>query len=298
MFSSHYFAVSISISLLLNPNPPPPHYWQKQLFVRLLVLLICKCFLWNGQLRHEIVLTACSASSAATHSSRRAIGVSEGVTWSTVSCQYSRAISRVQAWHRDHRSGAHPYMYSKQSHFRFSPSFSSPLSSSLMTYTHSNTPKHKKSRPQLRQAISLTVQSVFFPMMFPTGTGRRKSDLLPHRAHAVALIWKMISVLLEPINIILVSPVNDTFLPRIVGLTEEEMSVRGMKTWGGRGGGSLEGLTYNWGVLQPLNCILTSSHPLRHAIAHGHTTNRPWRNLRCRRIQIKPPCPPPPKKRR
>lgn len=109
-------------------------------------------------------------------------------------------------------------------------SFSSPLSSSLMTYTHSNTPKHKKSRPQLRQAISLTVQSVFFPMMFPTGTGRRKSDLLPHRAHAVALIWKMISVLLEPINIILVSPVNDTFLPRIVGLTEEEMSVRGMKT--------------------------------------------------------------------
>lgn len=55
-------------------------------------------------------------------------------------------------------------------------------------------------------------------MMFPTGTERKKSDLLPHRAHAVALIWKMISVLLEPINIILVSPVNDTFLPSIVDL--------------------------------------------------------------------------------
>lgn len=96
-----------------------------------------------------------------------------------------------------------------------------------MMHTRSNTPNTKKSRPQLRQAISLTIQSVFFPMMFPIGTGRRKSDLLPHRAHAVALIWKMISVLLEPINIILVSPVNDTFLPSIVDLTEEEMSVRG-----------------------------------------------------------------------
>lgn len=63
-------------------------------------------------------------------------------------------------------------------------------------------------------------------MMFPIGTGRRKSDLLPHRAHAVALIWKMISVLFEPINIISVSPVNDTFLPSIVDLTEEEMSIR------------------------------------------------------------------------
>lgn len=69
-------------------------------------------------------------------------------------------------------------------------------------------------------------------MMFPIGTERRKSDLLPHRAHAVPLIWKMISVLLEPINIILVSPVNDTFLPSIVNLTEEEMSVKGVK--GGR----------------------------------------------------------------
>lgn len=66
-------------------------------------------------------------------------------------------------------------------------------------------------------------------MMFPIGTGRRKSDLLPHRTHAVALIWKMISVLLEPINIILVSPVNDTFLPSIVNRTEEEMSVRGIE---------------------------------------------------------------------
>lgn len=73
-------------------------------------------------------------------------------------------------------------------------------------------------------------------MMFPTGTERKKSDLLPHRAHAVALIWKMISVLLEPINIILVSPVNDTFLPSIVDLTEEGMSVRGME-----GGGKEEG---------------------------------------------------------
>lgn len=69
-------------------------------------------------------------------------------------------------------------------------------------------------------------------MMFPTGTGRRKSDLLPHRAHAVALIWKMISVLLQP-NIILVSPVNDTFLPSIADLTEEEMSVT-------RDGGGME----------------------------------------------------------
>lgn len=71
-------------------------------------------------------------------------------------------------------------------------------------------------------------------MMFPTGTEKekkKKSDLLPHRARAVALIWKMISVLLEPINIILVSPVNDTFLPSIVDLTEEGMSVWG---WGRR----------------------------------------------------------------
>lgn len=71
-------------------------------------------------------------------------------------------------------------------------------------------------------------------MMFPTGTERKKSDLLPHRAHAVALIWKMISVLLEPINIILVSPVNDTFLPSIVDLAEEGMSVRGMMEGGGK----------------------------------------------------------------
>lgn len=78
-------------------------------------------------------------------------------------------------------------------------------------------------------------------MMFPTGTEKEKnSDLLPHRAHAVALIWKMISVLLEPINIILVSPVNDTFLPSIVDLTEEGMSVTGddggrRKEEGGKG---------------------------------------------------------------
>lgn len=76
-------------------------------------------------------------------------------------------------------------------------------------------------------------------MMFPTGTEKeKKSDLLPHRAHAVALIWKMISVLLEPINIILVSPVNDTFLPSIVDLTEEGMSVReddGERRKGGKG---------------------------------------------------------------
>lgn len=126
----------------------------------------------------------------------------------------------------------HPHLY-----FVFCILFSfSPLQLSLChdihTHMHSNThthTQHKKSRPQLRQAISLTIQSVFFPMMFPIGTGRRKSDLLPHRTHAVALIWKMISVLLEPINIILVSPVNDTFLPSIVDLTEEEMSVRGFE---------------------------------------------------------------------
>lgn len=74
-------------------------------------------------------------------------------------------------------------------------------------------------------------------MMFPTGTGRRKSDLLPHRAQAVALIWKMISVLLQPINIILVSPVNDTFLPSIADLTEEEMSVTREWGWGWVDGG-------------------------------------------------------------
>lgn len=84
-------------------------------------------------------------------------------------------------------------------------------------------------------------------MMFPTGTEKeKKSDLLPHRARAVALIWKMISVLLEPINIILVSPVNDTFLPSIVDLTEEGMSVTGddggrRKRGRGRGGGILGG---------------------------------------------------------
>jgi len=59
--------------------------------------------------------------------------------------------------------------------------------------------------------------------------GEENQIYSPHRAHGVALIWKMISVLLEPINIILVSPVNDTFLPSIVDLTEEEMSVRGVK---------------------------------------------------------------------
>lgn len=165
------------------------------------------------------------------------------------------------------------------------------------THTHSNTPKHKKSRPQLRQAISLTIQSVFFPMMFPTGTGRRKSDLLPHRAHAVALIWKMISVLLEPINIILVSPVNDTFLPSIVDLTEEGMSVRGMNKGGGGGeeGGReiLKGLAYNKGVLHPSNYILTSSRPLphshMHAETHVHTVNQPCRALNCHNLEIKPP---------
>lgn len=79
-------------------------------------------------------------------------------------------------------------------------------------------------------------------MMFPIGTGRRKADLLPHRSQAVALIWKMISVLLEPINIILVSPVNDTFLPSIVHVTEEEMSVTGSeerRTRKRKGGGIL-----------------------------------------------------------
>lgn len=123
------------------------------------------------------------------------------------------------------------------------PGFSclTPLSRShTHTNTHTEQHKHKESRPQLRQAISLTIQSVFFPMMFPTGTGRRKSDLLPHRAHAVALIWKMISVLLEPINIILVSPVNDTFLPSIVALTEEEMTVTGDRE-GRRGTGRKRG---------------------------------------------------------
>lgn len=124
-------------------------------------------------------------------------------------------------------------------------------------------------------------------MMFPIGTGRRKSDLLPHRAHAVALIWKMISVLLEPINIILVSPVNDTFLPSIVDRTEEEMSARGGRRREEeeeevrKGGGILLGLTYNRGVLHPSNCILTSktsltllllieeSHTHIHSCAHS-----------------------------
>lgn len=134
-------------------------------------------------------------------------------------------------------------------------------------------------------------------MMFPTGTGRRKSDLLPHRAHAVALIWKMISVLLEPINIILVSPVNDTFLPSIVDLTEEGMSVRGMNKGGGGGeeGGReiLKGLAYNKGVLHPSNYILTSSRPLphshMHAETHVHTVNQPCRALNCHNLEIKPP---------
>lgn len=116
-------------------------------------------------------------------------------------------------------------------------------------------------------------------MMFPTGTEKeKKSDLLPHRAHAVALIWKMISVLLEPINIILVSPVNDTFLPSIVDLTEEGMSVTGDdggRRKRGRGEGILGGPVSNWGVLNPSNCILTSSHPLppSHELAktHAHT---------------------------
>lgn len=91
-------------------------------------------------------------------------------------------------------------------------------------------------------------------MMFPTGTEKeKKSDLLPHRAHAVALIWKMISVLLEPINIILVSPVNDTFLPSIVDLTEEGMSVRGMT----EGGGREEGGKGSSGTLRPTGESLT-----------------------------------------
>lgn len=164
---------------------------------------------------------------------------------------------------------------------------------SLLCHSHYklHTYTQKKSRPQLRQAISLTIQSVFFPMMFPIGTGRRKSDVLPHRTRAVALIWKMISVLLEPINIILVSTVNDTFLPSIVDLTEEEMSVKGA-FWGGKrrkGGEILQGLTYNRGVLHPSNCILTSQAflPLfllhtrtvcRHT--HTHTANQPCRELK------------------
>lgn len=119
-------------------------------------------------------------------------------------------------------------------------------------------------------------------MMFPTGTEKeKKSDLLPHRAHAVALIWKMISVLLEPINIILVSPVNDTFLPSIVDLTEEGMSVRGDdrgRRKRGRGEGILGDLASNGGVLNPSNCILTSSHPLphshEHAKTHAHTDQK------------------------
>lgn len=145
-----------------------------------------------------------------------------------------------------------------------------------MIYAHSSsTPKHKKSRPQLRQAISLTIQSVFFPMMFPIGTGRRKSDLLPHRAHAVALIWKMISVLLEPINIILVSPVNDTFLPSIVDLTEEEMRFRGRtreEEEERKRGGILQGLAYDKGVLHPSNCFLTSkTYSASSSFTHAHT---------------------------
>lgn len=109
-------------------------------------------------------------------------------------------------------------------------------------------------------------------MMFPIGTGRRKSDLLPHRAHAVALIWKMISVLLEPINIILVSPVNDTFIPSIVDLTEEDMNVRRRREEEEerKGGGILQGLTHNRGVLHPSNCILTSKTSLTLSLVHTH----------------------------
>lgn len=149
-----------------------------------------------------------------------------------------------KAWNCDYHIWAHPshaLIHTWTLNIRILILLSLPLCSCLglplswytCIHAHSNTPKHKRGRPQLRQAISLTIQSVFFPMMFPIGTGRRKSNLLPHRAHAVALIWKMISVLLEPINIILVSSVNDTFLPSIVDLTEEEMSVRGLKKGGG-----------------------------------------------------------------
>lgn len=104
--------------------------------------------------------------------------------------------------------------------------------------------------------------------MFPIGTRSRKSHLLPHRAHVVALIWKMISVLLEPINIILVSPVNDTFLPSIVDLTEE-----GMSAWGENEGGGEEvgrnppGLHIQQGSPSPLKLhpdVQALSLPLPH----------------------------------
>lgn len=108
-------------------------------------------------------------------------------------------------------------------------------------------------------------------MMFPIGTGRRKSDLLPHRAHAVALIWKMISVQFEPINIILVSPVNDTFLPSIVALTEEEMCVR-EEVKKGEGGGGRKEVKMN----PPGSCIQQGSpsplklHPDIPECSHSH----------------------------
>jgi len=112
-------------------------------------------------------------------------------------------------------------------------------------------------------------------MMFPIGTGRRTSDLLPHRAHAVALIWKMISVLLEPINIILVSPVNDTFLPSIVDLTEEDMSVRRglkQKEGGGKeeGGMNPPGPHIQQGSPSPLK-LHPDNLSLKHTCRHVHT---------------------------
>lgn len=148
-----------------------------------------------------------------------------------------------------------------------SPILISSLAISIYTGTHS-TPKHKKSHPQLHQAISLTVQSVFFPMMVPIGTGKRTSDLLPHRAHAFALIWKMISVLLEPINIILVSPVNDTFLPSIVDLTEEEMSVRREEEEERKGRESSRASHTTREPFTPSNCILTSKTVLSPFLIH------------------------------
>lgn len=64
---------------------------------------------------------------------------------------------------------------------------------SASSATFSNSHTHIKSRPQLRQPISLQSNLLPFPMMLPIGTTERKSDFFPHRACAVVLIWKIIS---------------------------------------------------------------------------------------------------------
>lgn len=151
--------------------------------------------------------------------------------------------------------------------------------------------QYKMSRPQLRQAISLTIRSVFFPMMFPIGKGSRKSDLLLHRAVAVALIWKIISVQHEAINIILVSLVNDTFLPSIVDLTEkrDETVGGGRKRRRKRGRGEKSS-----GVFHATGESFTSQTASWHLrlfslplFSHTNHTYQPLKNLNCNSLLVK-----------